>query len=72
MGMGGALKRPIECFVFFSLLLDGLPIAVQLLHSAQALPDSSDKVGPISQNAGSHHSALTNFNRRHWPVHSES
>ena len=25
-----------------------LPIVVQLLHSVQALPDSSDKLGPVS------------------------
>ena len=24
------------------------PIVVQLLHSVQALPDSSDKLGPVS------------------------
>ena len=57
MGMGRALKDRKNVSFFSVSYLMRLPIAVQLLHSAQALHDSSDKVGPISQNAGSHHSA---------------
>ena len=35
--------------VFFSVsYLMRLPIVVQLLHSVQALPDSSDKLGLVS------------------------
>ena len=35
--------------VFFSVsYLLRFPIVVQLLHSVQALPDSSDKLGPVS------------------------
>ena len=35
--------------VFFSVsYLMSLPIVVQLLHSVQALPDSSDKLGLVS------------------------
>ena len=36
--------------MFFSVsYLIGFPIVVQLLHSVQALPDSSDKLGPVSE-----------------------
>ena len=49
--MGGAknkaLKKRIECFFSVSYLMR-FPIVVQLLHSVQALPDSSDKLGLVS------------------------
>ena len=36
--------------MFFSVsYLIGFPIVFQLLHSVQALPDSSDKLGPVSE-----------------------
>ena len=41
------LKNMVEFFFKVSYLMR-LPIVVQLLHSLQALPDSSDKVGPVS------------------------
>ena len=42
------LKKRIQCFFSVSYLI-GFPIVVQLLHSVQALPDSSDKLGPVSE-----------------------
>ena len=51
MGMGRAktkAKKTDRMFFSVSYLI-GFPIVVQLLHSVQALPDSSDKLGPISE-----------------------
>ena len=50
MGMGGAknkaLKKRIKCFSVSYLM--HFPIVVQSLHSVQALPDSGDKLSPVS------------------------